>query len=458
MQDFIAQLSDEELCQIVRGEGMGSPRVTPGTASAFGGVSDALEAYGIPAACCSDGPSGMRLDCGTKAFSLPIGTMLAATFNKELITELFTYVGLEMTANHVDCLLAPGMNIHRHPLNGRNFEYFSEDPFLTGTIACAELNGLHESNVTGTLKHFCGNNQETNRHFLNSVVSERALREIYLRGFEIAVKEGNAKSIMTTYGAVNGIWTACNYDLCTEILRKEWGFTGFVMTDWWANLNQNRQAPDKTNLAAMIRAQNDVYMVCADSVNHEDNLLESLQNGSLTRAELQRSAANLCHFLMHTNAMKRLLNEADEIEIINRPEEDIHDSSPVQFYDAGDDFTLDLHEISTERNSDYSFALNLTKPGWYEVILTASSTQSELAQMAVTLFSMGTASGTFTWNGTDGKPVSFRKTLPLFSKYSTLRLHFSQNGLQMHEIQFRLISENIDAAEIAEQQGGNLSS
>lgn len=450
MQEFIAQFSDEELCQIVHGEGMGSPRVTAGTASAFGGVSDALLKYGIPAGCCADGPSGMRLDCGAKAFSLPIGTMLASTFNKELITELFTDVGLEMTANQVDCLLAPGMNIHRHPLNGRNFEYFSEDPFLTGTMASAELQGLHKSDVTGTLKHFCANNQETNRHFLNSVVSERALREIYLKSFEIAVKEGHAKSIMTTYGAVNGHWTACNYDLCTQILRKEWGFTGFVMTDWWAHLNRNRQEPNKTDFASMVRAGNDVYMVCADAVTNEDNLCESLQNGSLTRAELQRNAAHICEFLMHTNAMKRLLGNAPEIEIINRPEEDNSDSAPVTFYDADENFCLELN-FPSQKNTDYSFALNLKKPGWYEVTLTASSTEGELAQMAVTLFSMGTASGTFLWNGTDGKPVSFTKKIPLFSKYMAIRLHFAQNGLQMHSIQFKLISDDIDATKLAEQ-------
>ncbi|MGN1090155.1 MAG: glycoside hydrolase family 3 C-terminal domain-containing protein, partial [Huintestinicola sp.] len=123
MDEFIAQLSDYDLSCIIRGEGMGSPRVTAGTASAFGGVSDGLTALGIPAACCSDGPSGMRLDCGTKAFSLPNGTLIASTFNRTLITELFSFMGLEMAANHVDCLLGPGMNIHRHPLNGRNFEY-----------------------------------------------------------------------------------------------------------------------------------------------------------------------------------------------------------------------------------------------------------------------------------------------------------------------------------------------
>ena len=234
MDEFIAQLSDYDLSCIIRGEGMGSPRVTAGTASAFGGVSENLNGFGIPAGCCSDGPSGMRLDCGTKAFSLPNGTMIASSFNKELTSELFTFMGLEMAANKVDCLLGPGMNIHRHPLNGRNFEYFSEDPFLTGKMAAAELKGMAGAGVTGTIKHFCANNRETNRHFIDSVVSERALREIYLKGFEIAVKEGGASSVMTTYGRVNGLWTAGNFDLNTVILREEWGFKGFTMTDWWS--------------------------------------------------------------------------------------------------------------------------------------------------------------------------------------------------------------------------------
>ena len=221
MSEFIAQLSDYDLSCIIRGEGMGSPKVTAGTASAFGGVSDRLSAMGIPCACCDDGPSGMRLDCGTKAFSLPNGTLLASTFNRQLLSELFAFTGREMVANKVECLLGPGMNIHRHPLNGRNFEYFSEDPFLTGEMASAQLEGLHSEGVTGTIKHFCGNNQETGRHNIDSVISERALREIYLKGFEIAVKKGKAQTIMTTYGSVNGLWTAGNYDLNTTILRNE---------------------------------------------------------------------------------------------------------------------------------------------------------------------------------------------------------------------------------------------
>lgn len=190
LEEFTAQLTDYDLSCIIRGEGMGSPKVTAGTAAAFGGVSDTLTALGIPCACCDDGPSGMRLDCGTKAFSLPNGTLLASTFDRPLMTELFTFMGLEMHTNQVDCLLGPGMNIHRHPLNGRNFEYFSEDPYLTGEMASAELAGLHSTGAEGTIKHFCGNNRETRRHFLDSVISERALREIYLRGFENAVKKG----------------------------------------------------------------------------------------------------------------------------------------------------------------------------------------------------------------------------------------------------------------------------
>lgn len=444
MNEFIAQLTDYDLSCMIRGEGMNSPKVTAGTAAAFGGVSDELTALGIPCGCCDDGPSGMRLDCGTKAFSLPNGTMIACTFNRTLIRELFSLTGLEMIANKVDCLLGPGMNIHRHPLNGRNFEYFSEDPFLTGTIASAQLKGLHSAGVTGTIKHFCGNNQETDRHDTNAVISERALREIYLKGFEIAVKEGNADSIMTTYGPVNGVWTAANYDLTTQILRNDWGFTGFAMTDWWANINRRGQAVDKSDLAAMAMAQNDVYMVCSCGAQNDDNILASLKDGSLQRSELQRCAANICRFLMNTHAMNRLLGTECRINIINRPadESDV-DESTVKFYELDGDLTIDLSDICTDKGTNYSFGLDILTAGTYEMTLTASSTQSEVAQIPVTLFSLGTAYGTFTWNGTNGLPVSHRIDIPLFSRYTNLRLFFAQGGLDMHSIRFRLVSTEL---------------
>ena len=440
MTEFIAQLTDYDLSCIIRGEGMGSPRVTAGTASAFGGVSDSLTALGIPAGCCSDGPSGMRMDCGTKAFSIPIGTLIASTFNKELVTELFTLLGLEMTANNVDCLLGPGMNIHRHPLNGRNFEYFSEDPYLTGEIAAAELDGLHSVGVTGTIKHFCGNNQETNRHFLESVVSERALREIYLRGFEIAVKKGKAQTVMTTYGIVNGLWTSASYDLNTVILRQEWGFEGFVMTDWWANINQRGQWADKTNFAAMARAQNDVYMVCADGGKHNDNTLEALEKGTLTRAELQRNAMNVLGFIIGTNAMKRLMGEDTAAEVIDRPEDKAGTGAVAKLYEIDGELTLsaetveDFAEICTDKGAEYSFALDVKRLGHYKITITASSTQSELAQIPLTLFTMGTAAANFTWNGTGGKPVAITKEINMFSAFTSIRLYFAQSGLTLHSI------------------------
>lgn len=438
MDEFIAQLSDYDLSCIIRGEGMGSPRVTAGTASAFGGVSENLNGFGIPAGCCSDGPSGMRLDCGTKAFSLPNGTMIASSFNKELTSELFTFMGLEMAANKVDCLLGPGMNIHRHPLNGRNFEYFSEDPFLTGKMAAAELKGMAGAGVTGTIKHFCANNRETNRHFIDSVVSERALREIYLKGFEIAVKEGGASSVMTTYGRVNGLWTAGNFDLNTVILREEWGFKGFTMTDWWANINVRGKEPDKTDFAAMARAQNDVYMVCPDGEKNDDNTLAALENGGIERCELQRNAENICGFLLHTNALKRAEGIGDTVKVINREDEEQEDDKPVQFYKVDRDITLDLSDVDTKKGTSYSFALDLSNFGIYRVIVTASSTQSELAQIPMTLFSMGTAVGTFTFNGTGGKAVSMEKETPMFSRFTTFRIYFAQNGLDLHSIRFEL--------------------
>lgn len=439
LEEFTAQLTDYDLSCIIRGEGMGSPKVTAGTAAAFGGVSDTLTALGIPCACCDDGPSGMRLDCGTKAFSLPNGTLLASTFDRPLMTELFTFMGLEMHTNQVDCLLGPGMNIHRHPLNGRNFEYFSEDPYLTGEMASAELAGLHSTGAEGTIKHFCGNNRETRRHFLDSVISERALREIYLRGFEKAVKKGGAKSVMTTYGQVNGVWTAGNYDLVTGILRDDWGFDGFTMTDWWANINRRGKAPDKSDFAAMAMAQNDVYMVTADGAACNDNTLDSLNSGELTRGELQRNAMNILRFLTTTHAMKRIMGCDDETEIINRPADagDI-DSTDIEFHDIDEDLTLDLTGITTEKGSSYAFGLNVSKPGVYKVTLTASSTLSELAQTSVSIFALGSPCGMFTFNGTGGAPVSQTKDVKFLSNFMPIRLYFGGSGLKTQSIRFEL--------------------
>ena len=306
LEDFAAQLPPEQLCVLCRGEGMNSPKVTPGTGGAFGGLSPYLRKLGVPIACCTDGPSGLRLDSGAAAFSLPNGTCLAASFNRELSAALFECTALEMRRNRVDVLLGPGLNIHRNPLNGRNFEYFSEDPLLTGKMAAAQLKGLHRHGVRGTLKHFAANNQEHERHMVNGVISQRAMREIYLKGFEIACRESSARCIMSSYGPVNGLWTASSYDLLTTILRREWGFRGLVMSDWWAHGNEEGEPPSRQEVAAMVRSQNDLYMVNlnAEGNSNHDNLMTSLGTEKLTLAELQRAAVNILRVILDLPVME----------------------------------------------------------------------------------------------------------------------------------------------------------
>ena len=457
MDAFIGQLSDDDLACIIRGEGMGSPKVTPGTAAAFGGVSERLKSAGIPCGCCADGPSGMRLDVGTKAFSLPNGTLLACTFNTELVEELFVMTGWEMVKNKVDTLLGPGMNIHRHPLNGRNFEYFSEDPLLTGKMAAAQLRGMSTAGVTGTIKHFCGNNQETKRHDIDSVISERALREIYLKGFEIAVKEGHASSIMTTYGAVNGIWTAGRYDLNTRILRNEWGFCGIVMTDWWAFVNEKGTPPAKTNFAAMARSQNDIYMVCPDAAENStgDNTLESLQAGTLTRGELQRNAANICEFLLDTHAMTRMNEQDTQVIFIQSSETDVDfEQKDIIYYALEDGSEILLENVDTSKGSNYVFGVDVANQGGYSLELTAKSDLGELSQIPVAIYCQNTPAGVFTWNGIGGKWTSQQKRILLHSKYAVIRLHFGQSGVAVQKIKFKFVKALKEIANIDEYMQG----
>lgn len=438
LDEFVAQLTEEELASIVRGEGMGSLKVTAGTAAAFGGVTKSLLEKGIPCGCCDDGPSGMRLDSGMKAFSLPNGTLLACTFNTQLNEELYAFTAVEMIKNRVDILLGPGMNIHRHPLNGRNFEYFSEDPLLTGKMAAAQVRGLKSAGVTGSLKHFCGNNQETRRHTSNSIISERALREIYLRGFEIAVKEAKADAVMTTYGPVNGIWTSSNYDLVTDILRKQWGFEGVAMTDWWAYVCREGDKPAKTDFATMVKAQNDLYMVCPDSEKNEhgDNTVESLHDGSLTLGELQRCAKNICRFMMNTHAFMRMQNEEDTIEILGAEEGFEECVGDLTYYKVDREVVIDLsgHEIS--KGTSIDFALDLEQLGYYKAELTAKSDLGELAQIPVTLSFAGTPRGVYTFNGTNGQWVTQTREADLGMKYAIMRLYFPQNGIEVKQIKF----------------------
>ena len=454
LEQFLTQLSDEDLICMTRGEGMCSPKVTPGTAAAFGGVTDSLEQFGIPVACCSDGPSGIRMDCGTMAYALPNGTLLACTFDPELVEELYEMEGMELRKNKIDSLLGPGINIHRNPLNGRNFEYFSEDPYLTGTIAAAQLAGMGKYGVTGTIKHFACNNQEFKRHDTNAIVSERALREIYLKGFEIAVKQGGAYSIMSTYGPVNGLWTAGSYDLLTTILRKEWGYQGIVMTDWWAKINEEGSAGSKSQTVPMVRAQNDIYMVTADAAfnSNHDNTAEGLADGRLTRAQLTRNAANICGFLLRSVAMERLLGrEEEECTELHSPvsTEGAGDSGQVLARlelpepKLGEEIELPLEKLSTKKGTGAVYQLRFPKIGRYELVFQMSSTLGSLAQLPISVFLNNTLQQTVTINGTEGKVVEQYVTLPIRQdgeKY--MKLYFGESGIEMHRMFLRYVGKN----------------
>ena len=294
-EEFVGQLTDEELDDITHGYGlMNDPSGPSGNAGSFGGVTERLKSRGIPTVITTDGPSGIRV---RKICSLlPCGTALASTFDPEAVEELYADLGREMVIQGTDMLLGPGMNIHRDPLCGRNFEYYSEDPLLTGKIAAAMIRGIQSQGVSACPKHFACNNQELNRNECDSRVSQRAQREIYLKGFEIAVKESDPWCLMTSYNLVNGVWSHYHYELVTEILREEWGFDGVVITDWWMHEGACPEFPNIRDDAYRIRAQVDVLM--PGEIKHR-TLVASLHDPEgVTRAEAQRCALNVVKFIL----------------------------------------------------------------------------------------------------------------------------------------------------------------
>lgn len=313
IEEFVSQLSDTDLRCIVTGEGMCSPKARPGNTGVFGGVTQELANFGIPVVCLADGPSGIRMDNGDKATSMPNGTLIACSWDTEAAEKLYEYASVELCSHNIDSLLGPGINIHRSPLNGRNFEYLSEDPYLTGKIGAALVRGMNIHGNSATVKHFAANSQEYSRRDVVSVVSERALREIYLKPFEICVKEGNTRTIMTSYNPMNEHWTAVNYELNTVILREEWGYTGMVMTDWWPKLSKEND--EKQNLRDMVIAQNDVFMLSSDAMTLNSNIAESLENGTLTRGQLQRNAQNILSYIMETHTFERFIENGGKLEM-----------------------------------------------------------------------------------------------------------------------------------------------
>lgn len=266
LDTFIAQLTDEELCHLVGGH----PTVGP---SGTSGMGDMLR-YEMPLFMTADGPAGLRPRRKSKipATAFPVATAIACTWDLDLIEEIGKAGALEVKENNIVMWLTPALNIHRSPLCGRNFEYFSEDPFLSGKMAAAKVKGIQSQNIVATPKHFAANNKETNRRYCDSILSERALREIYLKGFEICVKESHPKMIMTAYNPINGIHASENIEMLQGILREEWGYKGIVTSDW---VNEKDHVKE-------VKAGNDIKMPRGES----EKLMNALQDGTLTREEL----------------------------------------------------------------------------------------------------------------------------------------------------------------------------
>lgn len=297
--EFVAEFTPEELDAFTRGSlyMMDSPYGPKGNAGTFGANCQPLFDKGIPAISTNDGPSGERLQAHSTL--LPNGVALASSFNDELVENLTYEFGKEVIARKSHVLLAPGINIHRNPLCGRNFEYFSEDPYLTGKMAVAYIKGVQSAGASATPKHFACNNQESKRGINDSRVSQRALREIYLKGFEICIKEANPDCLMTSYNKLNGVYNYFNYELVTTILRDDWGYKGCVMTDWWMKNGKSKHFKTLKTQAYRVRAQVDVFMPGAPNYGihkgkSDGTLLKSLNgDDGITLAELQRSAKNV---------------------------------------------------------------------------------------------------------------------------------------------------------------------
>ena len=262
------------------------------------GTSPAIPRLGIPATVLTDGPAGVRIDPTRKgttktyyATAFPIGSCLASTWNTELVQKVGEAIGNETKEYRCDVILGPGMNLHRNPLCGRNFEYYSEDPLLTGKIAAAYINGVQSQGAGVSAKHFAVNSQETDRTSVDERVSQRAARELYLKGFEIAVRESNPWTIMASYNKINGQFSMGNHDLLTKILREDWGYQGIVMTDWIG-------IRDGLTTISEVQAGNDLME--PGQPKQVEEIIAGVRNGKLSMADVDRNVRRMLEYIVKT--------------------------------------------------------------------------------------------------------------------------------------------------------------
>lgn len=278
IEEFMAQLSDEDLLNLLGGQ--------PNTAAANTYGYGNLPEYGVPNIMTADGPAGLRIgaECGVHTTAWPCATLLAATWNPALVERVGKAGAEEVKENNIAVWLTPAVNIHRNPLCGRNFEYYSEDPYLTGKMGAAMVRGIQSMHIAAAVKHFACNNKETNRKHSDSRVSERALREIYLKGFEIIVKEADPWVIMSAYNIINGHRASENRELLEDILRGEWHFGGMVTSDWWTRGEHYKE----------IKAGNDVKM----ATGYPERVKEAMEKGAITRPELEHCAKRVLELIL----------------------------------------------------------------------------------------------------------------------------------------------------------------
>lgn len=308
IDEIVEAMTLEEKALLITGVGMDrqdtlnltatigeSADLVPGAA----GSTHAIPRLGIPAVVLSDGPAGLRINPTREGDEntyycthFPIGSLLSSTWNQELVEEVGKAIGNEVLEYGADVLLAPGMNIHRNPLNGRNFEYYSEDPVLTGKTAAAYVRGVQSQGVGTSIKHFAVNSQETNRTGTNAIVGTRALREIYLKGFEIAVKESDPWTVMTSYNYLNGTYTSESKDLIEDVLRGDWGFKGTVMTDWFGG----------KDAVAQVVAGND--MLQPGRITQYTDIVEGVNSGKLDIADVNRNVKRILQLIVRSPRFK----------------------------------------------------------------------------------------------------------------------------------------------------------
>lgn len=278
LEEFMQQLSDEDLAELLGGQ------PNTGVANTFGFGN--LPEYGVPNLMTADGPAGLRIapECGIYTTAWPCSTLLASTWNRDIVEAVGRAGAKEVKENNISIWLTPAVNIHRSPLCGRNFEYYSEDPFLTGELAAAMIKGIQSQGIGATVKHFACNNKETNRKNSDSRVSERALREIYLKAFEIIVKKSQPWVLMTAYNLINGHRASENKELLEDILRGEWGYQGVITTDWWTKGEHYKE----------IKAGNDIKM----GTGYPERVMMALEKGLITRDDLEKCAGRVLEMIL----------------------------------------------------------------------------------------------------------------------------------------------------------------